>query len=107
MTLDRIPWSEQKKIAAWTACRPYLDWPPTDWRIDRHDTLIRRSDHGRQTEYGWEVDHVCALALGGTDTLDNVEALHWRTNRQLGAHVGNALSAARLMTGRRGLFGRR
>jgi 5-methylcytosine-specific restriction endonuclease McrA len=108
-TLSELPWTEQKKIAAWTACRTYLDWPPIDWRIDRFGYLIRRSDHGKQTEYGWEVDHVVALALGGADTLDNVEALHWRKNRQLGGLLGNALrdEPERPMTQPRGLFGKR
>lgn len=90
--LSRLPWLEQKKIAAWTRCRPFGNYPLHEWRLDDFDNPIRRADHGVQSEYGWEVDHVIAVALGGADSLNNVRALHWRKNRQLGGHVGNALT---------------
>ena len=63
-TLDRLPPSEQKKIAAWTICRPYGDRPLADWRIDAFNNPIRRSDYGKQTEYGWEIDQGMVLRDG-------------------------------------------
>jgi hypothetical protein len=91
MTLNRLPWTEQKKIAAWMACDAIPGFDPQDWRRDAYGFALYRADHGKQTQYGWEVDHIIALALGGEDSLSNVRALHWRRNRQLGAQVGNTL----------------
>lgn len=109
--LNQLPWLEQKKIAAWQRCRERPSFPPEDWRIDDFGTAIRRSDYGIQGDHGWEVDHIIPTALGGLDPLDNVRALHCRSNRQLGAMVGNALNPpgllgrgnalSRLMTGGR------
>ncbi|WP_395443547.1 HNH endonuclease signature motif containing protein [Caulobacter sp. UC70_42] len=92
--LSQLPWTEQKKIAAWQSCRPIQGVSPADYRIDAHGNLIVWDHHGKQGEYGWEVDHIIALALGGADSLANVRALHWRANRKLGANVGNALRRA-------------
>ncbi len=94
--LSRLPWFEQKKIAAWTRCRPIQDQPLEYARVDDYGYVIRWADHGKQTDYGWEVDHVIALALGGADALHNVRALHWRRNRQLGGLLGNALQGVSL-----------
>ncbi len=95
--LGQLPWLEQKKIAAWTRCRTLPGRSPQDWRVDDDGTIIRRANYGVQGEYGWEVDHIRPLALSGTDTLDNVRALHCRNNRSRGGLLGNALKG--LMTG--------
>lgn len=87
MTLARLPWTEQKKIAAWTACSPLDGRPPSEYRVDAYGNLIVWSHHGKQGDYGWEVDHVHPVGLGGPDALDNLRALHWKKNRQLGAEV--------------------
>lgn len=106
MRLSHLPWLEQKKIAAWERCHVRPGFPPQDWRIDDFGTPIRRADYGVDGEHGWEVDHIIALALGGTDTLDNVRALHRRRNRQLGAMVGHILNPPGLFGSRRPLTGR-
>jgi hypothetical protein len=105
--LNRLPSDEQKKIAAWTACRTYGDLPPQDWRIDDFGNPIYRADYGKQTQYGWEIDHRLPSALGGSDGLHNLRALHYSTNRSLGAHTGNALKSYGLFGGgpRNGLLG--
>lgn len=86
--LSRLPRPEQQKIAAWTACDAIPGLDPRDWRRDAYGFALYRADHGKQTEYGWEIDHIVALAAGGRDTLDNLRALHWKKNRQLGAEMG-------------------
>ena len=114
MTLDRIPQSEQKKIAAWTVCQVVHGLPPQDWRMDAFGNLIKRSDYGVLSEHGWEIDHAHPTALGGSDGHHNLRALHWKKNRELGGHVGNALNIFRQpgnaltdrpMTQPRGMFG--
>ena len=45
---------------------------------------MRRGDHGTTTTYGWEIDHIKPVALGGDDDLSNLQPLHWENNRQKG-----------------------
>ena len=51
------------------------------FRVDRHGTTIYRFEFGWKTRFGWEVDHVIPVALGGTDDLENLQPLHWQSNR--------------------------
>lgn len=53
---------------------------PDIFRKDACGAWIRRSDYGRNTEYGWEVDHVVPKAAGGSDDADNLAPLHWENN---------------------------
>ena len=29
------------------------------------------------SDYGWEIDHIKPVARGGTDNLNNLQALYW------------------------------
>lgn len=55
-----------------------------DSRILRKDVCgawIKLSDYGnRNSEFGWEIDHVIPAANGGSDMLDNLRPLHWQNN---------------------------
>jgi hypothetical protein len=51
------------------------------WRKDYCGAWIRFDQHGKEFEYGWEVDHMLPEAKGGTLHFDNLAALHWRNNR--------------------------
>lgn len=55
------------------------------WRRDACGAIIRRSDYAnRQSEYGWEIDHVVPVALGGRDDFSNLQPLNWRNNAKKG-----------------------
>jgi hypothetical protein len=72
--------------------RPDLD--PTEWRRDDFNWTMRYSDYGnRNSDYGWEIDHIRPSALGGIDHISNLRPLHCKCN----AGLGGILS---------GLFGR-
>ncbi len=92
MALEDPPGVLRRKLAAWTACAELPPLDAAEWRQDAFGNTIRRSDYGKQTQYGWEIDHAHPTALGGADNLFNLRALHWRKNRELGAHVGNAIN---------------
>ncbi len=48
------------------------------WRKDECGAWIGRQDYGnRDSEYGWEVDH---LSPGGTDQVSNLMPLQWQNN---------------------------
>lgn len=54
---------------------------PNIWKKDMAGAWIRRDLYGTQSRYGWEVDHIRPRILGGTDQLENLQALHWQNNR--------------------------
>lgn len=63
-----------------------------EWRYDDFGHLIRYQDYGEHSSpHGWEVDHIVALAIGGSDTLDNKRPLHCSRNRSLGGILGGLL----------------
>ncbi|MBI5446170.1 MAG: HNH endonuclease [Deltaproteobacteria bacterium] len=58
---------------------------PAEYRHDVFGNLIRYDDYcNSESEHGWEIDHVQPVVEGGTDELANLQALHWRANRQKG-----------------------
>ena len=50
-------------------------------RRDDWGNLIHRDAYGdRSSPYGWEMDHIIPLSLGGAETLENVRPLKWLAN---------------------------
>jgi hypothetical protein len=50
-------------------------------RQDAYGNWIKFDEYGQQSNFGWEVDHRIPKALGGPDSLSNLQPLHWRANR--------------------------
>ena len=68
--------------AIWEKATPI---PSVDKNIRRKDVCgkeIRLLEYGRQTLYGWEIDHKKPVAKGGGDEFDNLQPLHWETNQE-------------------------
>ena len=67
-------------------------YDPGTWRHDAYGSVIRLNDYGdRSSQYGWEVDHITPLALGGSDLITNLRPLHHRNNSTLGGILGGKL----------------
>jgi hypothetical protein len=59
------------------------------WRQDPCGAQMYWHDYGKtNSTYGWEVDHLLPVARGGTDDTSNLQALHWKNNRQKANDVG-------------------
>lgn len=58
---------------------PSID--PNIWRQDFAKAWIRKDLYGTETAYGWEIDHLKPISKGGSDDIDNLNALHWKNNR--------------------------
>lgn len=69
----------------WNKARPYGNLDPAQYRIDECGALMRFGDYGnRDSDYGWEIDHIVPVSKGGTDELSNLRALQWDNNATRG-----------------------
>lgn len=51
------------------------------WRQDQCKAWIGREHYGnRQSQYGWEIDHIKPESEGGGDELSNLRPLQWENN---------------------------
>ena len=57
----------------------YLD--SKTWRQDDDGKRIKRDEYGnRESDYGWEMDHIVLKKDGGKDVMKNLRPLYWKTN---------------------------
>lgn len=75
---------DQTKLAVWrkaTTVSGYLV-PKDVIRLDACRAKMLWSEYGNiNSKNGWEIDHIRAIANGGSDNLDNLQALQWENNR--------------------------
>lgn len=72
-------------LAVWQKAGVISGVNSNEWRLDAYGTKIKFSDHGNTNSiYGWEIDHIRPVALGGSDSLSNLQPLYWKTNRRKG-----------------------
>lgn len=72
--------SDEEIEQVWQKAFPQQNNDPNVYRKDYAGAWIRRSDYGKQTEYGWEIDHVRPLSLNGSHNLSNLLPLQWQNN---------------------------
>jgi hypothetical protein len=78
-------YTKQEIISVWKMATTAQGYNPDFVRRDRCGALIQLNQHGnRQSDYGWEIDHVKPTAKGGSHTYQNVQPLHWHNNSSKG-----------------------
>jgi hypothetical protein len=76
--------SEATVNAVWNKGQIVSGYDPNVWRKDACGVWIKRSEYGQITQYGWEIDHIRPVALGGGDEPINLQPLQWENNRHKG-----------------------
>jgi hypothetical protein len=73
-----MSFSEEKVQQVWEKAATVENNDPKRWRKDQCGAWIDRGAYGnRNSEYGWEVDHIDP---NGGDSLDNLRPLQWKNN---------------------------
>jgi len=87
--LDADEW---KKVLAWGNAEAL---PGSQDRRDCDGRIIRWSEYGQRTVFGWHIDHAVPTALGGLDAPSNLRARHWLGNCSAGGILGALLGSSR------------
>ena len=81
MRSDGQPFDEDTIEAVWQKGMPE---PYAGFRKDVCGASMYRPNYGKQEMWGWEIDHIKPVSMGGTDELSNLRPLQWENNRAKG-----------------------
>lgn len=74
-------WTEETKKAVWAKAQEVLSLNKNTWRYDKCHKKVKWEDYGnRNSDYGWEIDHINPVANNGSDELENLQVLYWKNN---------------------------
>jgi hypothetical protein len=84
---DGQPFDKETIDAVWQKGRPEGHY--AGFRKDVCNASMHISKYGLKDEWGWEIDHVKPVAMGGTDDLENLQPMQWENNRVKGDNWPN------------------
>lgn len=79
------PFSLDTINGVWAKGREIPKFHSGIWRWDKCGLVMSYEEHGnRQSEHGWEVDHINPVSNSGNDYLNNLQPLNWKNNANKG-----------------------
>ncbi len=83
-TVTGCAFDEEIIDAIWNKAQTIKDRNPIEYRSDIIGNTIYRHSYGKHTIMGWEIDHIKPVSKGGTDDLENLQALNTSANIKKG-----------------------
>lgn len=76
-----MAFTEQVVQRVWEKGAVVNGYDPQVWRKDQCGAWMGRAQYGnRNSQYGWEIDHIKPASEGGGDELSNLRPLQWQNN---------------------------
>lgn len=81
-------WTEQTKKLIWDKGTTIEGYFANIYRKDKCGHILHWMDYGnRQSDFGWEIDHINPVAKGGDDNFNNLQPLYWKYNLEKGDSI--------------------
>jgi len=81
-------WSNAQILVIWNKGKVIPNFSPDVWRWDKCGLVMKFAEHGnRESDHGWEIDHINPVANGGLDNLYNLQPLNWKNNLDKGDNL--------------------
>jgi len=78
-------YSEAVIQSVWNKGIPVPSYDSSKYRKDKCGAWMDWNKYGdRESDYGWEIDHIIPESQNGSDELDNFQPLQWENNMEKG-----------------------
>lgn len=80
--------TESQKREIWNKGIICPGFNPNKIRQDIAGAWILWDEYGKNSAFGWHVDHIRPASRGGSNRVSNLQPLHWENNLAKSNHTG-------------------